>query len=101
MNGQRCDTNTTVPALCNAGTLPLKPKQPIAAVKIRHAYSWKGAQADRLPLHALFPSHLIPTRIPPLHRVRMLQPFVGPCNRVRIHSLMWTVVAVTRQEKQA
>ena len=40
-------------------------------------------------------------RFPSFGQAHMLQPFLGPCARVRIHPVMWMSIEAPRQEKQA
>jgi hypothetical protein len=105
MNTSKRNEHPSVPDGAQTCKQPQEPVQRETLPHVLHRQSRGNASsAGMIPAFSrVFPSvsqvpPAFPRRIPSFGRARMLQPSVGPCDRVRIHPVMWMSLEVVPQE---
>jgi len=108
MNTPKRNENTSVPDGVQTRMQPQEPMQRETSPHFLHRQSRSNASsAGIFPVDSrVFPSvSQVPPafsrRFPSFGQAPMLQPSVGPCDRVRIHPVMWMSIEAVGQEVQA
>jgi hypothetical protein len=108
MNARKRRENTHVPDDADTRVSPHEPMQRETLHHFLHVQSRGNASStgmfsvdSRLPPSVSQVPPALPRRFPSFGQAHMLQPSVGPCDRVRIHPVMWVSIEAPRQEKQA
>ena len=105
MNAPKRNEHPTVPDDGQTRVSPHGPMQRDAAPIFLHVQSRGNASSaemcpvdSRLPLPVSQVPPAFPRRFPSFGQAHMLQPFLGPRDRVRIHPVMWMSIEVAKQE---